>query len=81
MEEMIDPRDTRRWVCEWAENAYRIVSATFGPDVPRIAVQAVTPYSFQCGRYSITAISTSPPATWAVSPTALPSRAAARGET
>ncbi|HUN59247.1 MAG TPA: carboxyl transferase domain-containing protein [Candidatus Binataceae bacterium] len=26
MEEMIDPRDTRRWVCEWAENAYRIVS-------------------------------------------------------
>ena len=26
MEEMIDPRDTRRWICEWAENAYRIVS-------------------------------------------------------
>jgi len=26
MEEMIDPRDTRRWVCEWIENAYRIVS-------------------------------------------------------
>jgi acetyl/propionyl-CoA carboxylase alpha subunit/acetyl-CoA carboxylase carboxyltransferase component len=26
MEEMIDPRDTRRWVCEWAANAYRIVS-------------------------------------------------------
>ena len=26
MEEMIDPRDTRRWVCEWAENAYRLVS-------------------------------------------------------
>jgi acetyl/propionyl-CoA carboxylase alpha subunit/acetyl-CoA carboxylase carboxyltransferase component len=26
MEEMIDPRETRRWVCEWAENAYRIVS-------------------------------------------------------
>ena len=26
MEEMIDPRDTRRWVCEWAENAHRIVS-------------------------------------------------------
>ncbi len=26
MEEMIDPRDTRRWVCEWLENAYRIVS-------------------------------------------------------
>jgi acetyl/propionyl-CoA carboxylase alpha subunit/acetyl-CoA carboxylase carboxyltransferase component len=26
MEEMIDPRDTRRYVCEWMENAYRIVS-------------------------------------------------------
>ncbi|HEY2486319.1 MAG TPA: carboxyl transferase domain-containing protein [Candidatus Binataceae bacterium] len=26
MEEMIDPRDTRPWVCEWGENAYRIVS-------------------------------------------------------
>lgn len=26
MEEMIDPRDTRKWVCEWVENAYRIVS-------------------------------------------------------
>jgi acetyl/propionyl-CoA carboxylase alpha subunit/acetyl-CoA carboxylase carboxyltransferase component len=25
MEEMIDPRDTRRLVCEWAENAHRIV--------------------------------------------------------
>ncbi|MGO9453336.1 MAG: carboxyl transferase domain-containing protein [Candidatus Binataceae bacterium] len=26
MEEMIDPRDTRRWVCEWVENAYRIIA-------------------------------------------------------
>jgi acetyl-CoA carboxylase carboxyltransferase component/biotin carboxyl carrier protein len=26
MEEMIDPRDTRRWVCEWLENAWRIVT-------------------------------------------------------
>jgi acetyl/propionyl-CoA carboxylase alpha subunit/acetyl-CoA carboxylase carboxyltransferase component len=26
VEEMIDPRDTRRMVCEWAETAYRIVS-------------------------------------------------------
>ncbi|MBV8139397.1 MAG: ATP-grasp domain-containing protein [Deltaproteobacteria bacterium] len=26
MEEMIDPRDTRPWVCEWVENAYRIVA-------------------------------------------------------
>ncbi len=33
MEEMIDPRDTRRWVCEWVENAYRIISqpALLGP--------------------------------------------------
>jgi acetyl-CoA carboxylase carboxyltransferase component len=27
MEEMIDPRDTRRLVCEWLETAYRMVSA------------------------------------------------------
>ena len=26
MEEMIDPRDTRRYVCEWAQNAFRIVT-------------------------------------------------------
>jgi acetyl-CoA carboxylase carboxyltransferase component len=26
MEEMIDPRDTRRLICEWAENAWRIIS-------------------------------------------------------
>ena len=26
MEEMIDPRDTRKLVCEWVETAYRIVS-------------------------------------------------------
>ncbi len=26
IEEMIDPRDTRKLVCEWVENAYRIVS-------------------------------------------------------
>jgi acetyl/propionyl-CoA carboxylase alpha subunit/acetyl-CoA carboxylase carboxyltransferase component len=26
IEELIDPRDTRRWICEWVENAYRIVS-------------------------------------------------------
>ncbi|HEX4183974.1 MAG TPA: carboxyl transferase domain-containing protein, partial [Caulobacteraceae bacterium] len=33
MEEMIDPRDTRRLVCEWVENAWRIVSqpANLGP--------------------------------------------------
>ncbi len=33
MEEMIDPRDTRRLVCEWVENAWRIVSqpARLGP--------------------------------------------------
>ena len=26
MEEMIDPRDTRAWICEWLENAWRIVA-------------------------------------------------------
>jgi acetyl-CoA carboxylase carboxyltransferase component len=26
IEEMIDPRDTRRLLCEWVENAYRVVS-------------------------------------------------------
>ena len=26
MEEMIDPRDTRRLICEWVENAWRNVS-------------------------------------------------------
>jgi len=33
MEEMIDPRDTRRWVCEWLEDAWRLVgqAATQGP--------------------------------------------------
>jgi acetyl/propionyl-CoA carboxylase alpha subunit/acetyl-CoA carboxylase carboxyltransferase component len=30
MEEMIDPRDTRAWICDWAENAWRIVSAPGG---------------------------------------------------
>ena len=26
MEEMIDPRDTRRYVCDWVKDAYRIIS-------------------------------------------------------
>jgi acetyl-CoA carboxylase carboxyltransferase component len=26
IEEMIDPRDTRRYICEWVRNAYAIVS-------------------------------------------------------
>lgn len=26
IEEMIDPRDTRRLICEWVQDAYRIVS-------------------------------------------------------
>ena len=26
IEEMIDPRDTRRLVCEWVDDAYRVVS-------------------------------------------------------
>ncbi len=32
MEEMVDPRDTRRLVCEWVEQAWRLVSA---PDALR----------------------------------------------
>jgi acetyl-CoA carboxylase carboxyltransferase component len=33
IEEMIDPRDTRRFLCEWVENAYRVVAqpARLGP--------------------------------------------------
>ena len=33
IEEMIDPRDTRRLVCEWVENAYRLVGlpSNLGP--------------------------------------------------
>jgi acetyl-CoA carboxylase carboxyltransferase component len=33
IEEMIDPRDTRRYICEWVENAYRLVAqpARLGP--------------------------------------------------
>ena len=34
IEEMIDPRDTRRLICEWVETAYRIVSQP-GRLVPR----------------------------------------------
>lgn len=26
MEEIIDPRDTRRLICEWVENAYRVAT-------------------------------------------------------
>ena len=26
MEEMIDPRDTRRWVCDWIDTAWRVLS-------------------------------------------------------
>ena len=33
IEEMIDPRDTRRYICEWVESAFRNVSqpAHLGP--------------------------------------------------
>jgi acetyl-CoA carboxylase carboxyltransferase component len=33
VEEMIDPRDTRRIVCEWVENAWRVavLPANLGP--------------------------------------------------
>jgi len=36
MEEMIDPRDTRAYVCEWIENAWRIVS-----EPPRLGRRAL----------------------------------------
>jgi hypothetical protein len=26
MEEMIDPRDTRRWICEWVADASRVAT-------------------------------------------------------
>ena len=26
LEEMVDPRDTRRLICEWVETAYRLIS-------------------------------------------------------
>jgi hypothetical protein len=33
MEEMIDPRDTRRLVCEWVKDTWRLISlpANLGP--------------------------------------------------
>ena len=27
MEEMIDPRDTRAWICEWLDTAWRVATA------------------------------------------------------
>ena len=40
MEEMIDPRDTRRWVCEWVADAWRLVSQ---PDALRPRAQGFRP--------------------------------------
>ena len=33
MEELIDPRDTRRYICEWVERAYKVVghASRLGP--------------------------------------------------
>ena len=31
VEEIIDPRDTRRLLCDWAGDAYRITAAELGP--------------------------------------------------
>jgi acetyl-CoA carboxylase carboxyltransferase component len=31
IEEIIDPRDTRRLLCEWVHDAYRIVPTLIGP--------------------------------------------------
>ena len=41
IEEMIDPRDTRRLVCEWVADAYRIVAPALAAGAARAAVQAV----------------------------------------
>ena len=41
IEEMIDPRDTRRLVCEWVADAYRIVSPAGAAGAARAAVPAV----------------------------------------
>lgn len=40
VEEMIDPRDTRRLVCEWIESAYRVVSEPARLVPPGAAVPA-----------------------------------------
>ena len=31
VEEIIDPRDTRRLLCQWVEDAYRILPSELGP--------------------------------------------------
>ena len=31
IEEIIDPRDTRPLLCEWIENAYRLLPSPLGP--------------------------------------------------
>ena len=31
VEELIDPRDTRRLVCEWVRDAYRLLPSELGP--------------------------------------------------
>ena len=41
IEEMIDPRDTRRLVCEWIADAYRIVAPALAAGAARAAVQAL----------------------------------------
>ena len=41
IEEMIDPRDTRRLVCEWIADAYRIVTQPLAAGAARAAVQAL----------------------------------------
>ncbi|MCP3934380.1 MAG: hypothetical protein GY708_03300 [Actinomycetia bacterium] len=35
LEEMIDPRDTRRHICEWVETAYRVVEAQLRSTTPK----------------------------------------------
>ena len=42
IEEMIDPRDTRRLVCEWAPTAYRLVNQPGAARAPRPPVPSVS---------------------------------------
>ena len=50
IEEMIDPRDTRRCICEWVENAYRSGVAAGAAGAARAAVPALTRQRRACAR-------------------------------
>jgi hypothetical protein len=51
IEEMIDPRDTRRYICEWIANAWRIITqpATLVPAPPPVqAVESKSAIEINC---------------------------------